>query len=360
LTYPNLIALFKHFDIPVHESSMTFGVSIDDPDIEWAGTNLSTVFAQPSNLFKPKFLAMLRDIIRFNSHASQYLIQTQANPITLRELLDREGFDQSMRDWYLLPMAAAIWSASIKDILEFSASTFLAFCLNHRLLQVNDRPMWKTVLGGSRHYVKAMLSQIEDARLACPVTSVSRSSAGVTVASAKGEEIFDAVVFACHAPDSLRLLDACPKERSVLSKFKYQSNQAILHTDHGLLPRRKKVWSAWNYMSLSQQGMDRPVAVSYLINKLQPLPFADPVIVTLNPLVEPIEHKVIRRIDYEHPVLDHVAVGAQRQLPDIQGIDRVWFCGAWAGYGFHEDGLKSALRVARDFGVQPPWNAVYE
>jgi predicted NAD/FAD-binding protein len=360
LTYPNLIALFKHLDIGVHESDMSFGVSVKQPDIEWAGTNLISVFAQASNLFKPRFLGMLRDILRFNSNAHTYLKQSQASPETLGELLDRERFGQAMRDWYLLPMAASIWSSSVKDIKSFPADTFLAFCLNHRLLQIDNRPLWKTVLGGSRQYVNALLKGIKDTRLATPVTAITRKVNAVEVVSARGIEQFDAVIMACHAPDTLAILDANESERKVLEGIRYQKNSAVLHTDQRLLPRRKKVWSAWNYLTQSGQGEDRPVAVSYLLNKLQPLPFSDPVIVTLNPWQEPAEGSVIRRFSYDHPVLDSQAVKAQKLLPSVQGKDRVWFCGAWAGYGFHEDGLKSALRVVRDFSIYPPWEAVYD
>ncbi len=360
LTYPNLIQLFAHLGIAVHATDMSFGVSIEDPDIEWAGTNLDTVFAQRTNLLRPKFLSMLRDILRFNRNAQAYLEQARSDPCTLAALLEKERFGQAMRDWYLLPMAAAIWSSTVEDILDFPAENFLAFCLNHRLLQIENRPQWKTVMGGSREYVKAMLKQISDARLNCAVQRVSRDAQGVTVESAQGTERFDAVIFACHAPTALRLLDASEQERSVLSGFRYQPNLAVLHTDTALLPRRKKVWSAWNYMTASGQGAQRPVAVSYLLNQLQPLPFKTPVVVTLNPHRSPDAAKVIQQFEYEHPVLDMRAAQSQKMLSTIQGNDRAWFCGAWAGYGFHEDGLKAALRVVRDFGVEPPWNAVYD
>lgn len=360
LTYPNLIQLFSHLEIPVHSSDMSFGVSISQPDIEWAGTNLATVFAQRSNIFKPKFLLMLRDILRFNRLAQHYLELSQKEPLTLGELLDRERFGQAMRDWYLLPMAAAIWSSSVKDILGFPASTFLSFCLNHRLLQIENRPKWKTVLGGSREYVKAMVDQLSDARLNCPVHRVERVGDQVMIRSAQGIEHFDAVIFACHAPTALALLDdASEQEREVLQGFRYQPNRAVLHLDAELLPRRKKVWSAWNYMSSPGEGAERPVAVSYLINQLQPLPFEAPVIVTLNPNQEPRPDLVLRTFQYEHPVMNMDAEHAQRLLPGIQGRNRAWFCGAWSGYGFHEDGLKSALRVVRDFEVEIPWVPVY-
>ena len=364
LTYPNLIQLFEHLDIPVHASDMSFGVSIEQPDIEWAGTNLGTVFAQRSNLLKPKFLMMLRDILRFNRNAQRYLDMTKDAPVTLGDLLERERFGRSMRDWYLLPMAAAIWSASVKDILDFPASTFLAFCLNHRLLQIENRPQWKTVVGGSREYVHAMLRDLKDARINCPVHRVLRQNDQVVIHSAQGIEHFDAVIFACHAPTALALLDATSAERNVLTGFRYQANRAVLHIDTKLLPRRKKVWSAWNYLSSTGEGDDdsaqRPVAVSYLLNQLQPLPFKTPVIVTLNPIHEPDPELLLRSFDYEHPVLNQAAAASQKLLASIQGLNRAWFCGAWSGFGFHEDGLKSALRVVRDFDIVIPWTPVYD
>lgn len=360
LTYPNLIALFKHLNVDVHASDMSFGVSIAEPDIEWAGTDLSTVFAQRRNLIRPAFLGMLRDILRFNKNAQRYLAEAHSNPISLAQLLDRERFGQTMRDWYLLPMAAAIWSAPVKDILGFPAAHFLTFCLNHRLLQIQERPQWKTVVGGSRCYVEKLIEQLSDVRLNAPVHRIERLPDFVAVHTASGVENFDAVVLACHAPTSLTLLDAAPQEREVLQAFRYQENRAVLHTDIRLLPRRKKVWSAWNYLSRGGASQEQPVAVSYLLNQLQALPFTQPVIVTLNPHIEPLPDLVVKELTYEHPILDAAAAQAQTRLPSIQGLDRVWFCGAWAGYGFHEDGLKSALRVVRDFGVEIPWGAVYD
>jgi predicted NAD/FAD-binding protein len=360
LTYPNLIQLFAHLGIAVHATDMSFGVSIARPDVEWAGTNLNTVFAQRSNLLRPRFLNMLRDILRFNRNAERYLDEVRNTSCTLAQLLEKEKFGQAMQDWYLLPMAAAIWSSSVKDILDFPAENFLAFCLNHRLLQIENRPKWKTVLGGSREYVKAMLNKISDARLNCPVQRVTRHEDSVVIASPAGNESFDGVVFACHAPTALRLLDATAQEREILSGFRYQPNRAVLHTDIDLLPRRKNVWSAWNYIAASGYGADRPVAVSYLLNQLQPLPFKTPVIVTLNPHRMPDPTKIIQEFDYEHPVLDLRAAQSQKILRSIQGSHRAWFCGAWAGYGFHEDGLKAALRVVRDFDVVPPWSPVYD
>ncbi|CAB3708246.1 NAD(P)/FAD-dependent oxidoreductase [Achromobacter kerstersii] len=353
LTYPNLVQLFRHLNIPVHASDMTFSVSLAQPDLEWAGTSLGTVFAQRRNLMRPAFLGMLRDILRFNRHAARYLARCGPYAL-LGDLLDDEGYGQTMRDWYLLPMAGAIWSTPPSMVLQQPARTFLSFCLNHRLLQVAGRPQWKTVKGGARQYVNAMLPRIADVRVSSAVHTVKRLADGVEVRSAGHVDRYDAVVLACHAPTSLAMLDASEDERDVLSRVRYQPNVAVLHTDTALLPRRRAVWSAWNY--LAGPTADAPMSVSYLLNHLQPLPFKQPVIVTLNPQQEPAASSVLGRFDYEHPVLDADTVVAQSQLAGIQGRARTWFCGAWTGYGFHEDGLASAIRVAADFGVSPPWS----
>jgi len=353
LTYPNLVQLFRHLDVPVHASDMTFSVSLAQPDLEWAGTSLGTVFAQRRNLMRPAFLGMLRDILRFNRHAARYLARCGPYAL-LGDLLDDEGYGQAMRDWYLLPMAGAIWSTPPSMVLQQPARTFLSFCLNHRLLQVAGRPQWKTVKGGARQYVNAMLPRIAEVRVSSAVHTVKRLADGVEVRSAGHVDRYDAVVLACHAPTSLAMLDASEDEREVLSRVRYQPNVAVLHTDTALLPRRRAVWSAWNY--LAGPTADAPMSVSYLLNHLQPLPFKQPVIVTLNPQQEPAASSVLGRYEYEHPILDADTVVAQGQLAGIQGRARTWFCGAWTGYGFHEDGLASAIRVAADFGVSPPWS----
>jgi predicted NAD/FAD-binding protein len=290
LTYPNLLALFSCLGVQTHASQMTFGVSIENPDVEWAGTSLATVFAQKRNVFRPAFLSMLTDIARFNRHAQTYLDQSLLDPMTLGQLLQRHRYGQSMQDWYLLPMAAAIWSSSVRDILEFPAATFLRFCINHRLLQVSQRPQWRTVLGGSRMYVKAIIDQLADARLQTPVKTIKRFDDHVVV----NDERFDAVVMACHAPTALKLLDAHPEEIAALGGFRYQTNYAVLHTDKKLLPRRKSVWSAWNYAMAGGDQQDRPTSVSYLINLLQPLPFKTPVIVSLNSHRQPDPAHIIQ------------------------------------------------------------------
>lgn len=355
-TYPNLIALFKELNVSSDDTDMSFGVSMDDGAIEWAGTNLDTVFAQRRHLFSPSFLGMLRDIVRFNKNAQRYLDRTENSGETLGQLLATEHYGSTFQHAYLLPMAAAIWSSAPADIVTYPASSFIRFCLNHSLLQINGRPKWKTVQGGGRDYVQKIAATLNDCRLNTPVQKVERLSDGMQITTAKGVELVDSVVFATHAPQTLAMLSGADEtERAILSAVRYQPNKAILHTDITLLPQREKVWSAWNYLAAKSQDQQRPVCVSYLLNKLQQLPFNTPLVLTLNPFNLPNPASVIAQFDYEHPVFNQAAIEAQRELALIQGKKRAWFAGAWTGYGFHEDGLKSALSVVRNFGLAPDW-----
>ena len=356
-TYPNLIALFAELGVESHPSEMTFSVSLDEGRLEWAGTSLNTVFAQRRNLFSPTFIGMLRDIMRFNSSAQSNLDLAMETRASMGELLTAGGYGGAFQRHYLLPMAAAIWSSATADILAFPATTFLRFCLNHALLQVNRRPQWKTVVGGGREYVRRIVDTLDDVRIGTAVKGVRRDADGVDVFTDRGTERFDALVLTTHAPTSLRLLanDAEQDERSVLSAVRYQPNVAVLHTDTNLLPRRQRVWSAWNYLGSRAVDGTHPVCVSYLVNQLQPLPFRTPLVVTLNPVTQPAPGTELRRFVYDHPLFDLAAIDAQHRLPLLQGKRRTWFAGAWTGYGFHEDGLKSALRVAADFDASPAW-----
>lgn len=359
-TYPNLVALFDELGVDSIASDMSFGVSMDGGALEWAGSSLDTVFAQRLNAGSPSFLRMLWDILHFNRNAERFLQWSKQTALTLGQLLQQEGYGARFRDAYLLPMAAAIWSSSPSDILQFPAATFLRFCLNHGLLQVNDRPQWRTVAGGARHYVHKIAATLPDIRLNTPVHSVRRSAGRMQVwSNGAGAGEFDAVVFATHAPTTLAMLhDASQTERAILGGVRYQPNTAYLHTDANLMPRRRKVWSAWNYLAGAQSDGQRPVCVSYWLNQLQALPFETPVIVTLNPHTLPADSKMLAKFDYAHPVMDLATVRAQQQLAQIQGKGGVWFAGAWTGYGFHEDGLKSALRIAAAFDTAPLWSVL--
>ncbi|MFT5644259.1 MAG: putative NAD/FAD-binding protein [Janthinobacterium sp.] len=354
-TYPQLIQLFDQLQVETADSEMSFSVKLPlgvKPGarvLEWAGGNLDSLFTQRSNLLRPAFLRMVRDILRFNRQASALAKNDTISAISLGKFLDDNRYGTEFRSWYLLPMAACIWSCPSDQMLAFPLSTFVRFCANHGLLQVNDRPQWRTVKGGSRNYVEKMLQSIPQRRLNCPVRSVQRNPDGgarsVRIDSAAGIEHFDRVVLACHSDQALALLsDARSDERSVLCSIRYQANRALLHTDTTCLPVRRKAWSAWNYQGQAG-GTDR-VCVHYLINQLQPLPFTQPVIVSLNPIDEPDPATVIGAYDYAHPVFDTDAIAAQRRLAGFQGQQQTWFAGAWTGYGFHEDGLKSGLAAA--------------
>ena len=351
-TYPNLIALFAELGVPTAKSDMSFAVSMplaQGRRLEWAGTDLNGVFAQRRNLASPRFLGMLADILRFNRQATRIAQdEGSADAATLGEFLDRHRYGETFRRWYLLPMAAAIWSCPMRTILGYPLATFLRFCHNHGLLQVDHRPQWFTVAGGARQYVQKIAARLPDVRVGTPVLAVSRNEAAgkVSVRTARGIETFDQVVLACHSDQSAALLaDADGTERQLLADARYQPNRAVLHTDARLMPRLRKVWSSWNYLS---DGGDEPnVSVTYLLNKLQPLPFRTPLFVTLNPVVEPAADQVIAEFDYEHPIFDARMIAAQRRLPEVQGRRRLWLAGAWTGYGFHEDGLKSGVAVAR-------------
>lgn len=357
-TYPNLCAMFALLGVPVVESDMSFSVSLENPDLEWAGSDLDSVFAQRSNLLRPAMWRMLADILRFNRAATRLAVSGETSDQALEYWLLEHGYSTVFRDHYLLPMAAAIWSCPTATMLQYPVTTFARFCHNHGLLQVTDRPQWMTVEGGARTYVRKIISTLSDARKRCPVNRIMRDDSGVWVQSKRGTERFEEVVLACHSDQALNLLggDATPLEHSILAAVPYQANRAVLHTDTRLLPRRQKVWSAWNYMAgQAERGGMRPVSVSYLLNRLQPLPTSTPVIVSLNPHIEPDPDKVIQSFDYAHPVFDRAAVNAQKRLNLVQGRRHVWFAGAWTGYGFHEDGLKSALEVVERLGSNVPW-----
>ena len=362
-TYPNLIRLFGELQVETALSDMSFSVQVPgtggSAPLEWSGSDLNGVFAQRGNLLRPRFWRMLRDLLRFNRlctglaerNADSELVQP------IGDFLAQHGFSREFRDWYFLPMIGCIWSCPTDQMLRFPIATMIRFCHNHGLLQVADRPRWFTVRGGARHYVEKIVAGIADARLATPVRSIRRlppagmpggGSAGVWVATDAGSERFDEVVLACHSNQSLALLaDPTDEERSVLGAIGYHRNRALLHTDTAVLPRRRRAWAAWNYERATDGPREQAaVCLHYLLNRLQPLPFATPLMVSLNPVAQPRAETVLGEFDYAHPVFDLAAIAAQRRVPALQGRAGTWFCGAWTRYGFHEDGLSSGLAVA--------------
>lgn len=363
-TYPLLCRLFGHLRIPVVESDMSFSVRIADSSLEWAGTDLDSVFAQRRNLLRPAFWKMLFDILHFNRAATRDVDRSELVDLSLGDYLDQGRYSRAFREEYLLPMAAAIWSCPTDQMMAYPFHTFARFCLNHGLLQIANRPTWMTVAGGSRVYVETLAGAIRNngshIRLNSPVLGVRRSADDVTLHSKQGAERFDQILLACHSDQALTLLgdDATAQERLQLTRIRYQANRAVLHTDESQLPTNRKAWAAWNYSapgrSMQTTGQ-KSVSVSYLLNKLQPLPTDTPVIVTLNPLCETDLKRTFRQIHYAHPVFDGPAVAAQQALKMSSGMNRTLFAGAWMGYGFHEDGFASAVRAAGQLMPLPDW-----
>ncbi len=347
--YPLLTRLFRDLSVPTQASDMSFAASIRDGRIEYAGDNLAKLFAQPANLLRPSHYRMLAQIWRFNSGLKRALRDGTVPEGTLGDYLARKRFGPQLSERYLLPMAAAIWSCPPQVMLDFPLQTFARFFDNHGLLDIADRPQWRTVTGGSREYVRRLVRVLGDSvRLGTPVRGVRRAADGVELRLDGGaSQRFDAVVFACHADQALALLDdADAGEERVLGAIPYQPNRAYLHTDARLMPRRRAVWSSWNYLAESGDDGRDSVTVSYWMNRLQRLGGAVDYFVTLNPAQPPAPGHVIREITYHHPIYSPDAVRAQQALHAIQGRRRSWFCGAWCGYGFHEDGLRAGYAAA--------------
>ncbi len=351
-TYPNLIDFFKELNISTHSSDMSFSVYEPNDNITWAGTNLMTLFGQYRNILSPRFYRFVAEIIKFNKASSHYLeLSEKEIDLSLGDLLERFNYSDRFKRWYLLPMGGCIWSTPIDKMLSFPAHAFLRFCMNHGLLQVTDRPQWKTVKEGCKTYVDKALSDIDQKYLKREVESVMPFEEGVLLKTIEKEEFFDACFFCCHPPQTLEILkDMDIDTRNILSQFTYQKNTAVLHWDKSILPS-KRFWSAWNYRSQEclEYKENASVSVSYLINMLQPLPVDDPVIVTLNPvsLIDP--DKVWKELEYEHPIFDGAAVKAQESVANIQGKGNLFFSGAWMRYGFHEDGIWSAKIALNQF-----------
>lgn len=358
-TYPNLIEFFSELKIETHSSEMSFSVMKVSDKIIWAGTNIMTVFAQFKNIFSPKFYRFLKEVLHFNKYSHIYLSESQKKlDMTLGQLLKEKGYSQSFQDWYLLPMGGCIWSSPTNEMLEFPAYTFLTFCTNHGLLQISDRPQWKTVVNGCQTYVKKALLNIQKKYLEEPVLSVEAQSGKMKLTTAKREEVFDYCFFCTHPPETLRILKINDSEiTDCLTNFKFQKNQAVLHFDESVLPHKKMAWSSWNYLSVQSKDIHDAVSVSYLINKLQPLSTKKPVIVTLNPVTEIAKDKIAKVIQYEHPLFTNEAISAQKKLNLIHGRGGIYFSGAWMRYGFHEDGILSTkqaiVKFLKDTGQNP-------
>ena len=348
-TYPQFSALLRELGVASRASSMSFSVRDDRTGLEYNGTSLNTLFAQRRNLLRPSFLAMVRDILRFNRAAAAF-VREGGEDMPLSEFLARGNYGRAFIEHYVVPMGAAIWSTDPTSMLSFPARFFLRFLDNHGMLSVNDRPQWRTVCGGSANYVERLCAPYR-ARilLNTPVQSVRRLANKVFVKARGFDSVpYDAVFFACHSDQALALLsDASAQERDVLSAIRYQRNEAVLHTDTSLLPKRRLAWAAWNYHAQAQS--DGPVALTYNMNILQGLTAPEPLLVTLNRSDKIAPAKVLQRITYHHPLFTQASVTAQARQREINGVQGSYFCGAWWRNGFHEDAVVSALAAVQHF-----------
>lgn len=354
LNYPGLTDLFAELGVETNKSNMSFAFSSsfdrNGGGLEWSGNSMNTIFAQRKNLFRPSFWMMLKEILRFNKIANNSDVNDNANE-TLGNWLERHKFSDNFKNNYLIPMGAAIWSTPSKAMNDFPVKGFLNFFINHKLTN-QDRPEWRTVTGGSREYVKKLVAATPaDFRVNAEVSKVTRQDSKVQVYTNYEDrfEIFDAVVFAAHTNQTLSLLnDADADERKILSDIKYLPNQVYLHRDRRLMPKLKKVWSSWNYLHNKDKKNNTIVTVSYWMNRLQNIKNECPLFVTLNPPEPPASELTFGYFEYDHPQFDSAAFNAQSNLSSIQGNRNTWFCGAWTGFGFHEDGLQSAKTIVTD------------
>jgi predicted NAD/FAD-binding protein len=364
LNYPDLTSLFTHLGVETTKSCMSFAVTADGGRFEWKGggenwwQTVAGLFAQPRNLLSPTYLWMLRDILTFNRQSVEDYKTGRLADMSLGEYFRYRKFAPRLLTDYLAPMGAAIWSTPAKNMLDFPAENFVAFFSNHRLLQY-DRPVWRTVQGGSRNYVERLTGAFQERiRLGCAVTSVERKTHGVVVTDSHGgSETYDHVVIAAHSDQALAILsDADARERAVLGAIGYSPNTIYLHRDTRLMPKRRRVWAAWNFLRWQRRGTAvNDVAVTYWMNELQGIDKDKPLFVSLNPPFEPNPELTFGKYICEHPQYDAAAFAAQKRIEEIQGKRHTWFCGAWTGYGFHEDGLRSGLAVAEALGATVPW-----
>lgn len=354
--YPLLSALLAHLNVEVEKSNMSFGASIDHGWLEYGTMSLKNIFVQKSNILSLKFLGMIKDIITFNKKAGSYL---ECEPgITLRDCLEQLQLGKWFQKYYLLAMGGAIWSTPISSMLEFPAKTFIRFFENHGLLTINNHPQWYTVKNGSREYIKRLTQKFADnILLNRGVTKVVRNHDQVAVYDAKGHvENYDEVIFACHADQALKVIEnPSDKELSILSNFIYQRNKIVVHSDTNFMPKRKGAWASWVYLSENQNDNHSLISLSYWMNNLQPLKTQTPIIATLNPAREPSKNLIYDEYWFEHPIFNAAAIKAQKEIESIQGKNLFWFCGAYQRYGFHEDGLWSAVNVAEKMGIKPSW-----
>jgi uncharacterized protein len=354
-TYPTFSCLLNQLKVPVRTSEMSFSFVCEKTDLEYAGTSLGGLFAQKRNLVRPSFLKMLAGIARFGKEAMKSLENGELTTMSLGEYLEKRCYGPSFISNYLLPMASAIWSTPAGEILHFPAETFVHFLRNHGLLSFKDRPLWQTVSGGSCSYIQAFLERFQGrVLLSAGGTGIRRREGGIDIRTSSGEtERFNRVVLGVHADQSLRLLeDPTTDEKSLLGAWSYQKNLAVLHTDTSFLPSRIKARASWNYRRTANTGIGAPVSVTYWMNRLQGLNTHEDYCVTLNPARSIHQNRIIREVEFEHPLYNFQSVATQKDLPRLNGKNNTYFCGSFLGYGFHEDAVKSGIQVARCFGLE--------
>jgi uncharacterized protein len=361
LNYPLLTKLFETLEVETAASDMSFALSLDDGALEWSGNSLNTVFGQRRNLVSPRFIAMLRDVLRFNRTCVADRDAGACDGLTIGEYIEKRGFGTVFRDNYLIPMSAAIWSTPRAKMLDFPARTFIDFFANHRLIN-QDRPLWRTVKGGSRNYLAKLLAAPGlKKHVAAPVEAVLRDDDGVIVtARGREPEHFAQVVIATHSDQALEMLiDADEQERRILGAVAYGGNDVVLHRDPSLMPKTRRCWASWNALRTSAEGDENTISLTYWMNSLQGIDPKRPLFVTMNPPRDPKPGTVFGSWSFEHPLFDLGAIDAQKQLPKIQGKRHTWFAGAWTKYGFHEDGLRSGLDAARALKSPAIFDAAY-
>lgn len=363
--YPNLIGLFKELNVDTQATDMSFAFSLNQGQLEYAGSGIRGMFAQRTNLISLKHWRLLKEIVRFNKTAHAQLNQLEnerSYDYTLGEFLNKNNFSIDLQQNYLLPMAAAIWSCPVDTMHNFPAFSFLRFFANHGLIDLKNRPQWRSVVGGSREYIRKMMPLLNSkVSIKDGANSVIRHAKKASIICKDEMFDFDKVIFACHADEALQLLqNPSAQEQDILSSFHYQENITYLHTDESLMPKRKKAWCSWNYLAQSGQNVsESKVTATYWMNNLQKINAEKDYLVTLNPFTEINQNKIIKKMVYHHPVFNRDAMFAQTRLDELQGQQNSYFCGSYAGYGFHEDALTASVRVCEKLGVTAPWNQTY-
>jgi len=351
--YPHLTALFEHLGVAVEKSDMSFGVDINNGWLQYSSKN---IFRRIQNLVRLQYWKMLLDIMKFNKNAHKYLDKN--TEITIRQCLDELKMGKWFQDYYLQAMGAAIWSCPLNKIEQFPAKTFIRFFKNHGLLTINDQPQWYTVSGGSREYIKKIIKDFQsNVKLSSSVVSVKCQNSKVIVETHNSEEIFDQVIFACHADQAIEMINSpTAEQKSILKSFSYQDNKVVVHRDLNFMPSDHSCWASWVYLTKNKEDKNDIVSLSYWMNNLQNLSTKKDVIITLNPEEMPKENLIEDVHYFDHPVFNHTAIEAQERISDIQGQNNLWFVGAYQRYGFHEDGILSAVNVLKKMNINIPWN----